>query len=337
LISKHILNVDPLDSPYQRLAADVNNSETITTLDMIQVRKLILNITSAFTNNTSWRFIPANYVFPNELNPWQETFPELININNLTEVLVNADFIGVKTGDVNGNAQANALAGDDRTLNGTFNLQAEDIDMKVGNTYTVAFTGEDLAHVQGFQGTLQFSGMELINIEYGAATSENFGLRYANQGILTTSWNQSGNKAGEDEVLFSLVLRASEDARLSELLQVNSRYTTAEAYREGTLTDFGISFSATAHGQGEFVLYQNVPNPFTEGTMIGFDLPAAATATITIRDAKGALIRVIEGDYSAGYQTVQVTKQMINSTTGVLTYTVEAGDYRATKQMIVVD
>ncbi|WP_367391124.1 HYR domain-containing protein [Lewinella sp. LCG006] len=356
LISKHILNIDPLDSPYQRLAADVNNSETITTLDLIQVRKLILNITTEFTNNTSWRFIPASYVFPNELNPWQETFPELININNLSAAQLNADFIGVKTGDVNGNAQANALAGDDRTLNGIFYLEAEDIDLKAGNTYTVAFTGEDLANVQGFQGTLQFIGMELINMEYGAATSENFGLRYVNEGAITMSYNDNGGDSDAMHLvatttttdhLFSLVLRASEDAKLSELLQVNSRYTIAEAYREGTLTDFGLSFSGTAHRQGEFVLYQNVPNPFTEGTMIGFDLPAAATATITIRDAKGALIRVIEGDYGAGYHTVNVTKQMINSTTGVLSYTIEArlangeaeqaGDYRATKQMIVVD
>jgi hypothetical protein len=337
LISKHILNIDPLDTPYQRLAADVNNSETITTLDMIHIRKLVLNITTSFTNNTSWRFVPADYVFPNALNPWQETFPELININNLSESLVNADFVGVKTGDVNGNAQANALVSDDRTLNGAFYLEVEDIELKAGNTYTVAFTGEKLSSIQGYQGTLQWSGMELLDIEYGAATSENFGLRFVNQGMITTSWNQSNNAAGIEEVLFSLVFHANEDAQLSNLLQMSSRYTAAEAYRDGTITDFGLSFFASAQEQGKFVLYQNVPNPFTEGTIIGFDLPVAATATITIRDAKGALIQVIEGDYSSGYHTVQLTKQMINGATGVFTYTVEAGDYRATKQMIVVD
>ncbi|MGH1437180.1 MAG: HYR domain-containing protein [Lewinella sp.] len=337
LISKHILNIDPLDTPYQRLAADVNNSETITTLDMIHIRKLVLNITTSFTNNTSWRFVPADYVFPNALNPWQETFPELININNLSESLVNADFVGVKTGDVNGNAQANALVSDDRTLNGAFYLEVEDIELKAGNTYTVAFTGEKLSSIQGYQGTLQWSGMELLDIEYGAATSENFGLRFVNQGMITTSWNQSNNAAGIEEVLFSLVFHANEDAQLSNLLQVSSRYTAAEAYRDGTITDFGLSFFASAQEQGKFVLYQNVPNPFTEGTIIGFDLPVEATATITIRDAKGALIQVIEGDYSSGYHTVQLTKQMINGATGVFTYTVEAGDYRATKQMIVVD
>ena len=338
LISKHILNVDPLDSPYRLLAADVNNSGTITTLDIIQIRKLILNVITSFENNTSWRFLPADYAFPNDLDPWQETFPELININDLPSDIVDADFIGVKTGDVNGNAQANSLAGDDRTLNGTFHLAVEDIDLKTGNTYTVAFTGEDMANIQGFQGTLQWTDLELLDLEYGAATSANFGLMYANQGMLTTSWNQpSGSSVADGEVLFSLVLRASRDAKLSELLQVSSRYTMAEAYQGETTTDLGLSFSSTAASPGTFVLYQNVPNPFAEGTMIAFDLPANASTTITIRDAKGALLRVIEGEYTAGYHTVRVTKQMINNTAGVLTYTLEAGDYRATRQMIVVD
>ena len=348
LISKHILNVDPLDTPYQRLAADVNNSETITTLDMIQIRKLILNITTAFTNNTSWRFIPANYVFPNELNPWQETFPELININNLSQALVNADFIGVKTGDVNGNAQANALAGDDRTLNGVFHLQAEDIAMKAGNTYTVAFTSDQIGNIEGYQATLQLSGAELIDIEYGLATAENFGLRYAAEGQITTSWNQSssltglsggqtGGKANAEEVLFSLVIRPIADAQLSEVVSVNSRYTAAEAYRSGELTGLGIEFINGDALQSVFTLYQNTPNPFTAATLIGFNLSEDASATVTINDASGRVLTIIKGDYAAGYNSINVTKQMIQGATGVLSYTVTTDNHTATKQMIVVD
>ncbi|MEZ4985141.1 MAG: dockerin type I domain-containing protein [Saprospiraceae bacterium] len=74
LMSKHILNVQPLNSPYKLIAADVNRSGTITTLDMIQLRKLILNIDTEFANNTSWRFIPTAYAFPMPANPWSEEF-----------------------------------------------------------------------------------------------------------------------------------------------------------------------------------------------------------------------------------------------------------------------
>ncbi|MCB0664126.1 MAG: hypothetical protein KDC24_15380, partial [Saprospiraceae bacterium] len=44
LISKHILNVQYLDSPYKILAADVNNSNSVTTLDLVGIRKLVLRV-----------------------------------------------------------------------------------------------------------------------------------------------------------------------------------------------------------------------------------------------------------------------------------------------------
>ena len=87
----------------------------------------------------------------------------------------------------------------------------------------------------------------------------------------------------------------------------------------------------------EFVLYQNTPNPFAGATLIGFNLPEDATATVTINDASGRVLRIIKGDYAAGYNSINVTRQMIKGATGVLSYTVEAGDHRATKQMIMVE
>lgn len=106
LISRHILGVQLLDGPYKRIAADANKSGNITTLDMIQLRKLILSIDLDFPNNTSWRFVPANYVFPLPEDPWFEEFPEFININNLpTAGLGNANFIAIKVGDVSGDAE----------------------------------------------------------------------------------------------------------------------------------------------------------------------------------------------------------------------------------------
>jgi hypothetical protein len=342
-ISKHILNVEALNSPYKMIAADANRSGSVTTLDLIQIRKLVLNIITEFPNNTSWRFVAADYDFPESTNPWYETFPELINENNLVGDVLDADFVGVKIGDVNGSAQANALASDDRTLNGIFHLNAEDIDMKTGNTYTVAVTAENLNTIEGFQGTLQLSGVELVAIEYGVTTAEHFGLPYASEGAITMSWNHNGGgrdglaSVSHDDVLFSLVLRATEDQPLRKVLSISSRYTVAEAYRSGELTDLGIEFTNGWSVAKEFVLYQNTPNPFAAATLIGFNLPEDATATVTINDVSGRVLTIIKGDYAAGYNSINVTKQMIKGATGVLSYTVEAGDHRATKRMIVVD
>ncbi|WP_367392861.1 hypothetical protein [Lewinella sp. LCG006] len=359
LMSKHILGVQPLDSPYKRIAADINRSNTITTLDMIQLRKLILNIDTQFANNTSWRFVDAAYSFPTPTNPWEEVFPELINENNLAGDVLDADFVGVKIGDVNGSAQANALAGDDRTLNGTFHLRAEDIDLKAGNTYTVAVTAENLKQIEGYQGTLQLNGVELVDIEYGQAQAENFGLRYVAEGSITMSWNHDGGGTTTD-VLFSLVLRASEDRPLREALSISSRYTAAEAYpsvladispeRGEQVLGLGVVFNSGEVIAAGFELFQNTPNPFAVETLIGFSLPdrqaglpadagrdGLTSVSVTISDASGRVLNVVRGDYAAGYNTINVTKEMIQGATGVLTYTVTAGEFTATKKMIVVD
>lgn len=106
IISKHILALQFLSSPYKLIAADVNQSGTVTTLDLIQMRKLILNITTEYPNNTSWRFIRRDFNFPTPTNPWASFFPELININDLIGENLNAGFVGVKIGDVNGSAMS---------------------------------------------------------------------------------------------------------------------------------------------------------------------------------------------------------------------------------------
>ncbi|MEZ4988121.1 MAG: dockerin type I domain-containing protein [Saprospiraceae bacterium] len=109
LISKHILGNQPLNSPYKRIAADVNKSGTITVIDMILIRKLLLQIDETFVNNTSWRFIPADYTFPIPGNPWFEMFPEEIQQEDTSLGYLGADFIGVKIGDVNGSVQTHAI------------------------------------------------------------------------------------------------------------------------------------------------------------------------------------------------------------------------------------
>lgn len=47
----------------------------------------------------SWRFVPADYVFPNPANPFSQTFPETGEALNITSDQ-QIDFIGLKTGDV---------------------------------------------------------------------------------------------------------------------------------------------------------------------------------------------------------------------------------------------
>ncbi|WP_425420174.1 T9SS type A sorting domain-containing protein [Phaeodactylibacter xiamenensis] len=335
LISKHILGVGPLSTPYQRIAADVNNSGSITTLDLIQLRKLILSIDTEFSNNTSWRFVEEAYVFPDPSNPWAEQFPEVININDLPATsIMDADFVAVKIGDVNGDAAANSFAVvDERSYEGTFALQTDEQELKAGNEYRVSFTAAELARIEGYQATLTLSnGVELVDIVSGVATEDNFGLSYLGEGMITTSWNGEAS----DAELFTLVLRANSDVMLSEVLGVSSAVTKAEAYgKDGSFQDVAIEFSTGTVAGAGFELYQNQPNPFKGETVIGFNLPEAAQVTITISDVTGKVLKLYRQDGSKGYNHITVKSSEL-AATGVVSYTVETGDYTATKKMVII-
>ena len=339
VISKHILGVAPLNSPYKIIAADVNNSHTVTTLDMIMLRKLILSIDTQFSSNTSWRFIERAYVFPNPANPWQEDFPEVVSINNLPAAgLSNADFVAVKVGDVTLDAVTNsAMAVEQRDMDGVFYLETADESLKAGNTYTVAFTAGDMAGLEGYQATLSFDreALELVDIVEGVAKSDNFGLRYLGEGLITTSWN--GNTAQpQGAVMFSLVFRATADAQLSELLSVNSRVTKAEAYRTGgRFQDVALRFSGKEGVDAGFELYQNRPNPFREETVISFRLPQAEQVVVTISDVNGRMLKLIRLDGVKGYNELTLKRGSLPS--GVLSYTVKAGAHTATKMMVCTE
>jgi hypothetical protein len=331
LIQKHILGVQALNSPYKMIAADVNNSKSISTLDLIQIRKLILNIDTHFANNTSWRFVDATFNFPNAGNPWSTSFPEVVNINDFSNS-INASFVAIKIGDVNASASVNGARSAEVRTSEDFQLKTQEQNLKSGNEYKVSFSAEDLKNIQGYQFALNLdqSKVELVDIEYGVAKAENFGI-FKNEGLITTSWNSKY----EPGSLFTLLLRAKADTKLSESLSLN-RLVHPEAYDQnneslGIVLNFeGIQAIET------YELRQNTPNPFSDETLIGFTLPKALKGTLTVRDVKGALVYRVEGNYTKGDNQLSLKKQQLGAS-GVLYYTLETSDFTATKKMIILE
>ncbi|HRF38328.1 MAG TPA: T9SS type A sorting domain-containing protein, partial [Saprospiraceae bacterium] len=337
LIQRHILTVQPLNSPYKMIAADANNSQTITTSDIIILRRLILSIIDDLPNNTSWRFVPTSYTFPVPTNPWFEQFPEVINENDLQGDVLGRDFVAVKIGDVNGTVVPNLASVEDRNVQGTFGFDLEERAVKAGEEVKVAFRGKDMERIMGYQLTLGFdrTALSLDNIEYGVAKEGNFGLRYVSEGMITMSWHEmnAGNRIKSDEVLFTLVFRATASGKLSDLLSVSSRLTRAEAYDRNSRTlDVSLNFGSRELTE-EYALYQNQPNPFAGKTTIGFYLPNAGEATLTITDVRGRVLKVFKGEYGRGMHQIQLDGEDLPA--GVLQYTLISGDFTATRKMVL--
>ncbi len=82
-----------------------------------------------------------------------------------------------------------------------------------------------------------------------------------------------------------------------------------------------------------FELYQNSPNPWVSKTQIGFHLPEAAEARLTIYDALGRILYTAKGQFAKGYNVFVVDRKLVDSTS-TLYYSVETDDKRETKLML---
>jgi hypothetical protein len=346
LISKHILRVQPLSSPYKIIAADVNRSGNVSTVDMVQLRKLILGVRKRLPNNTSWRFIDYWHEFPQPDNPFYEPFPEKLHIDKLVQDIPDANFIAIKVGDVNGSARANALASaEERSVPATFYLQAPEMKLRAGSEYVVEITADQLPDIRGYQATLAIDPnyADFVDLHYAMLQAENFGV-FADQGLITMSWHTDspfeitnpGSEGQASKPLFGIVLRARSEALLSEVLSLNSRITRAEAYNEqDAKMDMGLLFREKQQNALPFELYQNEPNPFVNATVIGFQMPETGEATLRIQDIRGRSLKVINGIFEKGYNEIRLEGEDLPPV-GVLFYTLETKDHEATKRMIRV-
>ncbi|MBK8425644.1 MAG: T9SS type A sorting domain-containing protein [Lewinellaceae bacterium] len=251
---------------------------------------------------------------------------EPLTLSDLNTNMMANHFEGVKIGDVNGTAIANSLQSvEDRTA-ATLLFDVQDRTVKAGEVFTVNFKGAE--RVQGYQFTMNFNGLEVVDIVPGTDMKlDNFGV-FAD--AITTSVDGAANE-------FAVTFRATKAGQISQMLGVSSRITKAEAYNlTNDRLDVAFRFSSpagmTISGVG-FELYQNQPNPFVNKTFIGFHLPEATQATLRILDEAGRMVFTQNGDFAKGYNTFAIDRQLI-TTTGVLYYTVETTTDSATKKMI---
>jgi hypothetical protein len=341
LIAKHILGTQLLDSPYKIIAADANHTESVTVLDIVKLRALILHIDDSLENNESWRFISAGYLFPNPNNPFAEEFPEAYQYEIGNDE--PGDFVAMKIGDVNGTASPNSLLGSDtRTFAGEKTIQLQNQKVAKGEAFTVDFRAKDLKNIEGYQFTLGFEkeAVEFVEVVSNLVglSDVNFGLTKLEEGIITTSWNSSkGIDLEKNDVLFSMNFVAKSASDVSAIFNINSRYTVAEAYSGNNLYELKLAFENNNQALTKaFELYQNKPNPFAEETTISFYLPKSETVTLKIYDVSGRVLKLEKLEGAKGFNSKKITKADFEAR-GVLYYQVKTNEKVMTKKMILMD
>lgn len=289
LVQKHILGVDPLTSPYQLIAADVNNSGGISTLDLIQLRRIILRETDSFLGNQSWRFVMSDYDFSDPLSPWKDAMPENMEIRNL-EGTRQLDFMAIKIGDVNGNATVNSSQPPPEVRNDDeLRIQVTDQWIEPGATHDILLTSDDLDNIQGMQFTLEIvePALSIEHVIPLLLGSEHMGLT-RDQHARTFSWNRQPGEHISEAGLFLLRVRATQPVRLQDALRITSSFTAAEAYNDfGELLSVQFDWQQAGVGEQPFDVLELAPNPFREKLRLRFSLPAVDPVVLTVWDSQG--------------------------------------------------
>ncbi|TVR82148.1 MAG: HYR domain-containing protein, partial [Saprospirales bacterium] len=337
-IQRHLLLIQALDSPYKLIAADVSNDGVLSTFDLVILQALIIGNITEFPNNTSWRFIDADFSFTDPTNPFADVWPEYISLVDVNAASLDNDFVAIKIGDVN---ESIGLHG--AQTRGNFNFLIEDRAYQLGDLVEVSFNANNFVGMTGYQFTLDYDNNNLEFVGFvNAGNIDNLTEANVNaieEGIINLNWyNALSNSLNDGSEVFTLTFRAKSTINaISEHIDVSRNGLNAEAY---TVNDdrmnLDIEFFTSAVAGNEFVLYQNIPNPFSGETVIGFELPSASSATIEIIDETGKLIRSINQNFEQGYNEIRVGIRELNGS-GVYFYRLTTADHSAVKSMILVD
>ena len=110
----------------------------------------------------------------------------------------------------------------------------------------------------------------------------------------------------------------------------------------GILNDDGqqLELSDVRNTPDKFKLNQNYPNPFNPITSLHYDLPEDSYVSITIYDMMGNVINnLVNTNQSSGFKSVQwnaTNNQGQPVSAGVYLYSVEVGEFRQTKKMVLL-
>ena len=121
-----------IPTPTRRIAADPNESESITVADAGIIS--FVNVISGATFHNppgfdvnSWVFVDAAHVFTNPLDPWNNPFADALTYSNITSDQIAQNYTGIKIGDVTGDADVTLLSsnGDSRSQDLLFTIQEQ--------------------------------------------------------------------------------------------------------------------------------------------------------------------------------------------------------------------
>lgn len=370
-IQRHILKIDTLNG-YHQLAADVNNTGTITTADLVEIKKLILGIFEKFpSQNKPWQFfpeyIPETYEISFHADPfnmeiggesYQNEAPYLDS--DWKYVIVNGTsgehgYDAIKMGDVNGTSDPE-FAEDENCMDEATISYTDGTTLDSVKLHEFDFILKDSTPLAGLQ--LRFK-LDFDLLEYeGSNDGSLFGLTVedgvnidTNNNLVTVVWyNSSGTTTdfSPGKSLFKIELENLDTlSNLDEIIKLDDGFYNALIDSSGCLTNGNIEIeftqldsrsvnpSATGGNKESFEDHIYVwPNPFEGSLVIEFmNNKIEGPVEITLVNSLGQKVLTKEVHLDLGRQDI-ILKISDKTTSGHYLLHIQQGNDSWVKKMI---
>ena len=269
-LMQHLTGQQQITDPYTQIAADVNGDTRISIFDAIILQKLILNLETEVANSPAWRFVPMDFNFLNAENVFDNGFPEFVDIRNLNSDYMDADFMGIKVGDLNMSYQpANFRVIENRAS--ALPVYVDDVNLEAGLLTEVVFILSEQDKL-GFQFGLAYSPeIEILDLE---APGFGKGLQFSElrPGYLRISAIHPEAKSVRERDMLKLTIRARQKVRLSESIRLAPELMAPELITDATTASQSVRlvFNKPGPDREPFAAWLS-PNPMREVSFLHLD------------------------------------------------------------------
>ena len=345
-IQQHILVLDPFKNAYQMIAADANNNGTISTGDIVLIRKLILGIKPNILT-PSWRFL--SQLHENEMsqttpfadsNPFKNkyllkqylavggnpSYLDHVDIDysnqNVAYDPINWSFRGIKMGDVD--CSASALLKGGETPNESITTKNNFEPIPPNKTLVINVLRNKDIPIETYQMQLGYdkNKVELLSVAQGddATNSIEDNFNTGELGKIRTVWTSSNNNKLDSKLQYSLFKlhfkTLSEIQNPDDLLHLSKEDFYNVFYNTNMLaTNTDLTFLATIEGSGIVSKVQKTksnttvtayPNPTNNEFYLNIPLSASGNIQIQVLDIVGKMLKNISIEGTEGQNEILI-------------------------------
>ncbi|TXF89423.1 T9SS type A sorting domain-containing protein [Neolewinella aurantiaca] len=336
LTQRYLLGYDvpQITDPMQVVAMDMNCSQSVSTIDLYLMQRLLLNddLTEVAGCN-SWTFVPDSHIFADD---WNENgvFPA----PRRAEVMLESDtmvmFTGVKTGDILNSADPGRSMGDL-----PLNVRLPEV-FNAGQTYELTLSLAETRNLVSFQSEFKVAeGLEILSVLPGELSEAEIGDHLSSRGLFRMSWfSETGEmralNAGAEMVKLTVRATATRRSAAGDI-SVNKEAAFSSEGHDATFQRFvpTVNNLTNTEAVSAFRFLSAAPNPAAEYVDIRFELPQTDETELKLFDALGREVIYRTQTLTGGTQRFRLDTRALAA--GAYHFQLVAGGEAATGKLII--